>query len=375
MKFYTPKIIASNNHKHHGLLENRSPNAVVVRATNWLGDNLMSMPAIYRLRQALPGNCKLHVVCKKSLAPLWKTAGWIDSLVPFDGKRLRGADKEKIRVLHADAALILPNSFGAALDMFNCSIPVRVGRAGRGRSLFLTHRLPRWRSEWKSAEFHQVTHYFDLAQTLVPVQRTLPDQPLLKIPNTEALTEKLGIDSDIENTLAIAPGAAYGPAKQWPVESFAKTVDNWVENGGHAIVIGTEKERELGEKIRDHTPEYVHNLCGKTSLPELMAVLKSCSACVCNDSGVMHLAAALGTPGVAVFGSTNPAATGPLGARWIVMANSTNCDPCFQRTCAKNANNAYTCLRCTTPDAVSEALQQITGAGSPLPYPRRVSRS
>ena len=360
MKFYTPKIIASNNQKHHGLLENRSPNAVVVRATNWLGDNLMSMPAIYRLRQALPKTCSLHIVCKKSLAALWNAADWIDSVAPFDGKRLLGADKEKIRALHADAALVLPNSFGAALDLFNCSIPVRVGRAGRGRSLFLTHRLPRWRSEWKRAKFHQLTHYFDLVETLAPVQRTLPEQPLLDVPNTQGLAEKLGIGDEQKYTLAVAPGAAYGPAKQWPVESFAKTAENWVKNDRRVIVVGTEKERALGEQIEKRVPEKtVINLCGQTSLSELMAVLQSCSACVCNDSGVMHLAAALGIPGVAIFGSTNPAATGPLGPHWIVMANSINCDPCFQRTCDKDEDNAYICLRCTTPEAVSEALESV----------------
>ncbi|MCF7853186.1 MAG: glycosyltransferase family 9 protein, partial [Candidatus Pacebacteria bacterium] len=150
------------------------------------------------------------------------------------------------------------------------------------------------------------------------------------------------------------PGAAYGPAKQWPVDNFRQVADAWTAEGGRVVVVGTNAERDAAVEIIDPRSNNL-NLCGKTSLSQLMAVLKTVALCVANDSGAMHLAAGLGTPGVAIFGSTNPDATGPLGAPWVVLANPPACAPCFARECQRPANR-YQCLTAITPDHVMQAL-------------------
>lgn len=330
----------------------------VVRTPNWLGDALMSMPAVYQFRQLLPPTVKLWVVCTAGLADLWAAANWVDGILPFTptplGRRLAG----QIRALGAGVAIVLPNSFRSAWDVARSGIPIRLGRGGRGRALLLNRRLPRWRPGDRRAACHQASAYFDLFAPLGKLQHTLAPPPLVVAKATTILAQ-LGLPP-FPRPLVLAPGAAYGPAKQWPVDHFRQVATAWCAKGGRVVVTGTASDASLAATIGQGLAGAT-NLCGQTRLPELMALLSQARACLSNDSGTMHLAAALGLPGVAIFGSTHPAATGPLGGRWVVLCQPPPCAPCFERTCSRPERD-YRCLTSIAPELALAALDHLPPA-------------
>ncbi len=336
--------------------------AVVVRAVNWLGDNLISMAALYQLRCSLTSEVPLVMLGKVKWQPLWQMADWLAGSVVFAGRRADAAAVAELGRWQPGVALVLPNSLGSAWDVSGRGVPIRIGRAGRGRRLLLSHCLPAWRAGWRDSHEHQVNHYFDLCEVLRPVKRELPDRPMLKV--EEAMLRQMRTRLDVAGAssrplLALAPGAAYGPAKQWPAEYYGRVAQHFSRAGYAVVLVGTAGEREMSRVIGGNLDASV-NLCGQTTLPELAACLRLATACLCNDSGVMHLAAAVGRPGVAVFGSTSARATGPLANNWVVLDGGSEGSPCFQRRCGRKTD-PYACLRKTTPEAVCRALEWVMG--------------
>ena len=217
--------------------------------------------------------------------------------------------------------------------------------------MLLTHRLPEWKRTGGTAAFHQLSWYLDLVASLGKVEMSTGYPPL----NTDAsLAREAGISCG-DNWLAIAPGAAYGPAKQWPREHFLEVARWHVANGGRIVLVGTGREAPVTSWLAGQLPHCL-DLAGKTSLSVLMSVLAACRAVVANDSGAMHLAAAVGTRGVAVFGSTDPVATGPVGAPWRILASEEPCRPCFRRECM---HGDYRCLKGIRPESVIAELRHI----------------
>ncbi|NLF17923.1 MAG: lipopolysaccharide heptosyltransferase II [Lentisphaerae bacterium] len=329
-------------------------NGLLVRATNWLGDALMTLPAVYRLSQRVPDPCGVFVMCPAGLAPLWAAVPWVSQVIPMAGSRCGAAERRVLRRLRPGVAVVLPNSFGSAWDVWRSGAPTRLGRAGRGRGWLLTHRLPEWPRRREAAGCHQLSHYLDLAAVLGPVEASAAAPPL-RVADAAAVARAQGVDDAAGPWLAVAPGAAYGPAKQWPVERFTAVARWWQSRGGRVVVVGAAKERAAGAAIAAALPE-VLDLTGRTDLRQLMAVLAVSGLVVANDSGAMHLGAALGCRGVAIFGSTDPVATGPIGGQWVVLADQpADCAPCLQRTCPR-ANDPYACLRSVQPEDVCQAL-------------------
>ncbi len=332
-------------------------NGLVVRAPNWLGDTVMCMPAVKQFRRFLPFGCGLFIACPAPLAPIWAAAPWVDVVGPFSPPRLRGEDLRRLRGLGAGVGVVLPNSFGSAWDLRRVGPGVRLGRVGNGRRLLLTHPLRSWRRS-ACRDSHQLGCYLEIAAAFGAVEPS-PAADLV-VEDALGTASRLGVcrTSDVP-WLALAPGAAFGPAKQWPAEAFSHVARDWTRRGGRVVVVGTDRERPLADAVLEGLAGAL-NLAGSTSLGELMAVLSVVQAVVANDSGAMHLAAALGTPGVAVFGSTDPVATGPLGDRWIVLRQEFPCSPCFRRTCALPEAD-YRCLRAIPPERVLAALERLRG--------------
>ncbi|MBP1582349.1 MAG: lipopolysaccharide heptosyltransferase II [Victivallales bacterium] len=327
---------------------------LVVRLTNWLGDCLMTLPALWQLRQCLPHDCPLVGLAPAGLAPLWQACPWFDQIIPLDGKRSDGATRQKLRSLHLGAALVNPNSFGSAMDVWHCGIPRRVGRAGRWRSLLLTDKFPEWPAHSNLDQCHQLSYYFQLVSAFGDIAWTDKCPSLRTSPDAAA---KLGVTTD-GNWTALAPGAAFGPAKQWPAAYFADVARELARQGQRIVILGTANDRETAALIGQQGPSAL-DLTGRTSLAELMSVLASVQRVLANDSGTMHLAAALGTPGVAVFGSTDPLATGPLGGRWLLRISEASCRPCFRRTCPLAGPEQYKCLKEITPEIILADLKEL----------------
>jgi heptosyltransferase-2 len=331
-------------------------NGLLIRGTNWLGDALMTLPAAYKLARFVPEPCGVFVMCPASLAPLWEAADWVSHVIPLDGKRAGRETERTLWQLRPGIAAVFPNSFGSARDVWRRGIPRRLGRKGRWRGFMLSDRLPAWPRGHGVGQWHQLSYYLEFPAVFGDGSWDA-DCPPLRIPDATERAADCGITPD-EDWLVLAPGAAYGPAKQWPAERFAEVAAWWAKERGRVAVVGTSKERPAGELVTERVPGIL-NLAGETNMVGLMSILSCAKAVVANDSGAMHLAAGLGRDGVAIFGSTDPVATGPIGGRWIILQDPPDCSPCFQRTCSCT-DHPYECLERIAPDTVVRALRQLS---------------
>lgn len=333
---------------------------VVVRGTNWLGDLLMSLPATWQLRRLLPAGLPLTVLTPAALASLWQACPWVDRVLPFTGRRVEGAPARAVRALGAGVAVVLPNSFGAALDLWRKGIPVRIGRRGRWRAPLLTHGLPPLRHTMHVGQYHQLAETLEVVSVLGQIEWSA-EHPPLRVAPAEGVLAGLGLPAAAaRGLLAIAPGAAFGPAKQWPVEHFRAVAQWWLARGGAVVALGTRTERAVAEAAVGGL-ERAWNLAGRTTLQELMSLLRGCRAAVANDSGLMHLAAALGLPGVALYGCTDPVGTGPVGpGTWRVLLNGGPCAPCFLPRCPQTGG-ACRGLQSLPPERACAALAALVG--------------
>lgn len=332
---------------------------ILVRATNWLGDVMMTLPAIYRLRQRLPAGAPLIVVTPKKLASLWDSIPWVDQVITFPHRRFDAACITTLKRQKPGVSVILPNSFGSAWDAWRAHLPHRIGRSGRGRHLLLHHHLPAWRRVAGRDQYHQAREYLQIPLAMGGDSWGCDYPPLCPLP-LEKLDSALAEDlSKLPGKrLVIAPGAAYGPAKQWPPDSFNQVARWWTAQQGHVLAIGAPGEETAAQQtITDCTA--ARNLAGKTSLAGLLSVLSSATCVLANDSGTMHLAAALNRDGVALFGSTDPLATGPLGGRWIIHRQKIPCSPCLRRRCPNTENGTGRCLTDIEPTAVIDSLSHL----------------
>jgi heptosyltransferase II len=333
--------------------------SILLRSVNWLGDAVMSTPALLRLRQARPG-ARITLLSPEKLAGLWEGQPFVDELLTFSPSETIWQVGRRLRERKFTESVAFPNSIRSALELWLARIPRRIGVARTGRSLFLTKTIPpppaalemrkltigdiRRRIEAGGgmtrypATAHHAHHYLQLTAAL----GASPEPPAPRIDvsesETEAVRGKFGLArAEGRPWFGLNPGAEYGPAKRWPAERFVgaaralweKTQCRWMVFGGAGDL--TLAETICGDIARV-TGDPPLNLAGKTTLRELAAALKICALVLTNDSGPMHLAAAVGAPVVAIFGSTSPELTGPVfSARAQVVRCDAPCSPCFRR--------------------------------------------
>jgi heptosyltransferase-2 len=318
-----------------------NPGKIMVRATNWIGDAVLSLPALEALRARFP-EAELVVVSKPWVSELYQGHPAVSRQIVYDrtGEHcgVRGFRKliGQLKAEAFDAAVLLPNAFHAAWMAWRARIPTRLGYERDGRELLLTHPV---QPPPRAAYGHQVNYYLELLFRAGVISKPQPVKeirlalsPAEKTWAAERL-EALGLQGP-RFLVGLCPGASFGPAKRWPPESFADLSDRLVE-GLHAdiLIFGSAAEAPLAEGIAremQHTPTI---LAGKTTLRQFMALISCCRLVVSNDSGPMHVAAALGVPVVAVFGSTDERATGPVGQRVRVVKHQVPCSPCGLREC------------------------------------------
>lgn len=333
-------------------------NGMVVRMPNWLGDAVMALPALYQLKQMLPPPCALAVICPVGLRPLFHALPWLDVILPL-GDVHRNWTRGELRMVRRFApgvGVLFNNSFRDVLMLRLARVGRLYGAAARSRGFLLRRSFPfPPRRDHQLNKLHHANKYLSIVYAM-GAPRWDGVLPELKIPLPfQQMRPELKAVCDHPKLLVLAAGAAYGAAKRWKSESFRAVAAAWIARGGVAVTVGGASEHAIGEEIAEGLDgRKFFNLMGKTDLPELMHILRSARDIVANDSGVMHLAAALGAPGVAVFGSTDYSATGPIAPGWRIFHSGRKCSPCFKRTCPQGVSR---CMADVTPGMVIEVLR------------------
>jgi heptosyltransferase-2 len=316
---------------------------ILIRATNWIGDAVMSLPALRAVRVRFPA-ARISVLARPWVVDLYSREHFADQIVPYTCGNLR----EKLRLAHSlrarrfDCAILLQNAFEAAALAFVARIPERIGYARDGRSLLLTraiavpkpHEIPR----------HERYYYLELLRRAGITDSVPPlgehDEPIRLEGAEEAGREgsRLLAEAGLpEPVIGLSPGAAYGGAKRWLPERFAEAAVSVAASGGRAVAIfGSQAERGLCEQVRAQVARRgvrSHNFAGETTLARFISMAAACDVYLTNDSGAMHIASALGVPTVAVFGATDDIATGPTGPLALVVRHTVDCSPCLLREC------------------------------------------
>jgi lipopolysaccharide heptosyltransferase II len=327
---------------------------LVIRAPNPLGDAIMSLPAMAAVRAALPG-AHLIVAAVPAVAPLFEelTAVSPHAVLVVDKKR----EATHLREARADAALLLTNSFRTAWVCRQAGIRERLGYRGSGRSLLLTQAVARPRGRVHQSEYYLQLVRAVLQEISVAPGPSDPAEPLIRItPETRRRTDlflaTLGIDRSAP-LVGFAPGAAYGHAKRWPPDRVAQVIGRLSAQGAFSVLVGAGGDRDAGREIESSLPAgaRVANVIGRTDLRLLTGLLAACHAFVSNDSGAMHLAAAVGVPVAAIFGPTDERVTAPLGDHDVIV-QQVFCRPCMLRDCPID----HRCMRRVSVDMVFEAV-------------------
>ena len=318
---------------------------ILIIAPNWIGDAVMTQPLLASLKSQYPES-KIDVLASTWVAPIYRACSEVHEVIEakFEHKQLQwGLRKElasKLALKKYQVCFVLPNSFKSALIPWLANIPFRIGYRGELRFGLINLALD---NPSKVNRPPMVEHYLALSQLLNSEQVSQTTDNLTPKLNVSALAThsvqaKLkNAHIDQANIYVICPGAEYGPTKRWPTSHFAELARSIVSNNSNnqIILLGSKGDHYLAKEIEAEAKQdgHIHNWCGDTSLDEAIAIIGMSKAVISNDSGLMHIAAALKTPQVAIFGSSDPAHTPPLSDKAKVIWLNLPCSPCHKREC------------------------------------------
>ena len=314
---------------------------ILVRSPNWLGDACMAVPAMRAIKAGRP-DLRLTILSPVKLAPLWREIPEVDAVLEIPAKASPWKVARLIKQAgRFDVAILLPNSVRSALEVWLAGIPRRVGREIHRGKRFLNQTMA------ASKTLHPTQHQG--AELLAMIRQLgAPEPPIRSFKHLPTSSSQLRI--------ALCPGAEYGPAKRWPLDSYRKVMDTVSSKHDCTwVIVGTAKEAPLGETLAQDFQGKVENLCGKTTLTELIERLKECHLLLTNDTGTMHLADQLGIPVVAIFGSTEPTLTGPTNLTTPphrILRHKVECSPCYLRECPID----FRCMKDLSIESVEAAV-------------------
>ena len=334
--------------------------ASLVIAPQWIGDAVMTEPLLRVLAQR---GESLSVAAMPWVAPIYRAMPQVSEVIelPFPRGGLHWAARRNLAQQwrsRFERAYVGPNSWKSALLPWLAGIPVRVGYHGEARFVLLNQRIPNPDKDQRGA---MVAHYLALAQ----IEADSSVQPKLDLSLDLLKTTLLNFDLKLGAYAVFAPGAEYGPAKRWPAAYFSEM---GLRTGLPVVLLGSAKEAalcdDIAKRINQERPKNARNLAGKTDLSQAMALIASSQAMLSNDSGLMHVAAAMGVPQVAVFGSSSPLHTPPLSDKAVVLwlkneavyQPALDCAPCFERSCPLGH---LRCLNDLTPERVEQAWREV----------------
>jgi heptosyltransferase-2 len=331
-----------------------APRSLLVRAPNWIGDAVMATPTLAALRAGFPA-ARIAVLGRSAVADVLAGHPAVDEVVVDDHRRSHAGVWGRLRLVAEirrrgfDTVLLLPNSFDSALVAALARVPARVGYRTDGRGPLLTVALPAPRRPWP----HMTSYYLGL----LSAWGVSGDARAVSLAVTPGERDKArrrlgewGVKST-DQVVAMNPGAAYGSAKRWPAERFAAVAERLARDGEFVIVLGAATERGLGDAIVSGLGGRAVNAAGLTTIRDVMAILTWCRRLVTNDSGPMHVAAALGVPVTAIFGPTDPRATSPIGGSVTLLQHTVDCAPCRYRDCPID----HRCMTAVSVDEVYAA--------------------
>jgi heptosyltransferase II len=341
---------------------------ILVRVPNWVGDAVMTLPALRALRAALP-KAQITLLARawvRDVYPLDELAFRIldyDSQTTHRGLKGRLAIARSLKHEKFDLALLFQNAFDAAFVAWMARIPARAGYTRDGRHVLLTHSadVPA-RGEIPAHESHyylELLRRLGLIRSYEQVHQIVLPRPASKGSegSLRRLLRDLGSEGELKSIVGLSPGASFGTAKRWPANYFAELVKGLdVELGATCVLFGSEEEARLAEEIAEMSGAKVFSLAGKTSLAMFASLVADCDAYVTNDTGTMHIAAALGVPTVAIFGPTNERETAPLGPNVEMMIGAADCRPCKLRHCPYGHHN---CMVSISPNEVLKRIRPL----------------
>lgn len=331
---------------------------MVVRGTNWVGDSVMTLPALRALRRVLP-EAKITLVVRPSASGMFADVDFVDEVLTYDRRNVWSVVPQikEWRRRKFDLAILFQNAFEAALIPFLAGVPLRMGYATEARQALLTHPLPL--PDWRSSR-HEVFYYLYLVTALEQmlfgtsaICESDPDASLTisEARKTEAenLLRTYGVRTG-EPVVVLCPGSINSRAKRWPAEAYATLADRLIESKRHVVLIGSPNEVDVSQEVTRRMQQQPIDLTGKTSLDQITALLSVIDLIVTNDTGPAHVAAALGRPTLVIFGPTNPLTTRPFAPEAEVLRHPPDCAPCMLRDCPID----HRCMTAITVDEVFE---------------------
>jgi heptosyltransferase II len=323
------------------------PFRILIRSSNWLGDAVMSVPTVRAIKKGRP-DAQVTIAAPSKLAPAWKLVPEVDAIIPLPNNRLLSVMRLIRREPPFDAAILFPNSLRAAVESWLSAIPRRVGYRGHWRRWLLNQTVRETRKsgppEHHFVRFLRIAHA--CGAEMVDSQRPTPhiQQPSSRQPPTTNFQPI---------RIGLCPGAEYGPAKRWLPERFAEAAAKIsAQSPVQWILFGTKNDGAIGNQIAAAIGDGCVNRIGQTTLDQLIDELRECRLLLTNDTGTMHLAALLGVPVVAIFGSTEPRLTAPLGNNHTILRHHVECSPCFLRKCPID-------FRCMKAVSVEEVVTTV----------------
>ncbi len=338
---------------------------ILIIGPSWIGDMVMAQSLFILLKQQFPDD-QIHVLAPAWSRPLLARMPEVERAIDMPvghGSLMWSVRRRIARELRAEGysqAIVLPNSLKSALIPWLARIPLRTGWKGEMRYLLLNDLR-----HLDKQQYPLMVQRFDTLAlsegAVLPTSLPAPDLHA-KTDRVPALRQQFDLQAN-QNILALCPGAEFGPAKRWPEQHYTTVAAHQIARGWQVWLLGSEKDRPVAQAIIDGLPEQqqgqCHNLAGKTSLDEAIDLLSVVDAVVSNDSGLMHIAAALNRPLVVVYGSTSPAFTPPLNDEVAILSIPVDCGPCFKRECPLGH---LKCLVELYPERVTAALDRLVPA-------------
>ncbi|HET6862459.1 MAG TPA: lipopolysaccharide heptosyltransferase II [Pyrinomonadaceae bacterium] len=321
--------------------QNSDIQRVVVRGTNWVGDCVMTIPALRALRRVLP-NAHITLVVRPGVAELFEAANVVDEILRYDRRNALSVFSQvrEWRRHKFQLAILFQNAFEAALIPLLAGVPARLGYATEGRQKLLNHPLPV--PDWKNDK-HEVFYYLyliaALEQSLYGTSKILEADPdaSIEVPEIKKTSARQFLDTfgliSKKGLVALCPGSINSRAKRWPAERFAALADRLIEDDRTVLLIGSPAEQEVSTLVVSTMKHKPIVLTGKTSLDQITSILSLADLLVTNDTGPAHIAAALNTPAITIFGPTNPLTTRPFSLQAEVLRHPPDCAPCMLRDC------------------------------------------